>query len=219
MGLALVVGVVVVILLQVVLLLRGNRRPDDERQAQAQLQAQEKGLMRLEHELREELARSRREVSEDAFRDREERAHSSSLLSQVVTTQVTQSAALQAERLEAFARELSRFSLGLDERFEHLKIAVETRLTAIQADNAAKLEEMRRTVDEKLHATLEQRLGESFKLVSDRLEQVHRGLGEMQTLAAGVGDLKRVLSNVKTRGTWGEVQLSALLEQLLTADQ
>ena len=219
MGLALVVGVVVVILLQVVLLLRGNRRPDDERQAQAQLQAQEKGLMRLEHELREELARSRREVSEDAFRDREERAQSSSLLSQVVTTQVTQSAALQAERLEAFARELSRFSLGLDERFEHLKIAVETRLTAIQADNAAKLEEMRRTVDEKLHATLEQRLGESFKLVGDRLEQVHRGLGEMQTLAAGVGDLKRVLSNVKTRGTWGEVQLSALLEQLLTADQ
>ena len=89
----------------------------------------------------------------------------------------------------------------------------------MQADNANKLEEMRRTVDEKLHATLEQRLGESFKLVSDRLEQVHRGLGEMQTLAAGVGDLKRVLTNVKTRGTWGEVQLSALLEQLLTADQ
>ncbi|HLO62574.1 MAG TPA: DNA recombination protein RmuC, partial [Azonexus sp.] len=106
-----------------------------------------------------------------------------------------------------------------DERFERLKATVEGRLTAIQADNANKLEEMRRTVDEKLHATLEQRLGESFKLVSDRLEQVHRGLGEMQTLAAGVGDLKRVLTNVKTRGTWGEVQLSALLEQLLTADQ
>nr|MBP8195222.1 DNA recombination protein RmuC [Azonexus sp.] len=126
---------------------------------------------------------------------------------------------LQAERLEAFARELNRFSLGLDERFERLKMAVEGRLAAIQADNANKLEEMRRTVDEKLHATLEQRLGESFKLVSERLEQVHRGLGEMQSLAAGVGDLKRVLTNVKTRGTWGEVQLSALLEQLLTADQ
>jgi DNA recombination protein RmuC len=78
---------------------------------------------------------------------------------------------------------------------------------------------MRNTVDEKLHATLEQRLGESFKLVSDRLEQVHRGLGEMQTLAAGVGDLKKVLTNVKTRGTWGEVQLAALLEQVLTAEQ
>jgi len=219
MGLALVVGVVVVILLQVVLLLRGTRRPDDELRSQAQMEMQEKGLMRLERELREELARGRREDAEEAFRDREERAQSSSLLSQVVTTQVSQFGALQAERLESFARELSRFSLGLDERFEHLKIAVETRLTAIQADNAAKLEEMRRTVDEKLHATLEQRLGESFKLVSDRLEQVHRGLGEMQTLAAGVGDLKRVLTNVKTRGTWGEVQLSALLEQLLTAEQ
>ena len=219
MGLALVVGVVVVILLQVVLLLRGTRRPDDELRARAQMEMQEKGLMRLERELREELARGRREDAEEAFRDREERAQSSSLLSQVVTTQVSQFGALQAERLESFARELSRFSLGLDERFEHLKIAVETRLTAIQADNAAKLEEMRRTVDEKLHATLEQRLGESFKLVSDRLEQVHRGLGEMQTLAAGVGDLKRVLTNVKTRGTWGEVQLSALLEQLLTAEQ
>ena len=219
MGLALVAGVVVVILLQVVLLLRGNRRPDDEVRAKLQLEALEKGLMRLERELREELARGRREDADEAFRDREERAQSSTLLSQVVTTQVGQLGSLQAERLEAFARDLSRFSSGLDERFEHLKIAVETRLTAIQADNAAKLEEMRRTVDEKLHATLEQRLGESFKQVSDRLEQVHRGLGEMQTLAAGVGDLKRVLTNVKTRGTWGEVQLSALLEQLLTAEQ
>jgi DNA recombination protein RmuC len=175
--------------------------------------------MRLERELREELARGRREDAEEAFRDREERAQSANLLSQAVTTQVGQFGTLQAERLEAFARELNRFSLGLDERFERLKLTVEGRLTAIQADNANKLEEMRRTVDEKLHATLEQRLGESFKLVSDRLEQVHRGLGEMQTLAAGVGDLKRVLTNVKTRGTWGEVQLSALLEQLLTADQ
>jgi DNA recombination protein RmuC len=218
MGLALVVGVVVVILLQVALLLRGNRRQDDER-FRAQQEAQEKGLMRLERELREELARGRREVAEEAFRDREERAQSSSLLGQTLSSQVVQFGAAQAERLEAFARELNRFSLGLDERFERLKIAVESRLTAIQADNANKLEEMRRTVDEKLHATLEQRLGESFKLVSDRLEQVHRGLGEMQTLAAGVGDLKRVLTNVKTRGTWGEVQLSALLEQLLTAEQ
>lgn len=222
MGLALLVGVVVVILLQVALLLRGNRRQDEERfraQLEAQQQAQEKGLMRLERELREELARGRREGAEEAFRDREERAQSSNLLGQALTTQVGQFGASQAERLEAFARELNRFSLGLDERFERLKLTVEGRLTAIQADNANKLEEMRRTVDEKLHATLEQRLGESFKLVSDRLEQVHRGLGEMQTLAAGVGDLKRVLTNVKTRGTWGEVQLSALLEQLLTAEQ
>ena len=106
-----------------------------------------------------------------------------------------------------------------DRRFAEVRATLEQRLKDIEANNTAKLEEMRRTVDEKLHATLEQRLGESFKLVSDRLEQVHRGLGEMQTLAAGVGDLKKVLTNVKTRGTWGEVQLEALLEQMLTPDQ
>ena len=93
------------------------------------------------------------------------------------------------------------------------------RLAEIQIDTSNKLEQMRQTVDEKLHATLEQRLGESFKQVSDRLEQVHRGLGEMQTLATGVGDLKRVLTNVKSRGTWGEVQLGALIEQTLTIEQ
>lgn len=208
----------VVIILQILIWLQGRRR--DDRQALLALgEAQEKGLARLERELREELARGRREDAEESFRDREERAQSANLLSRTVTTQVGQFGTLQAERLDAFARELSRVSLGLDERFQHLKIAVESRLTAIQADNASKLDDMRRTVDEKLHATLEQRLGESFKLVSDRLEQVHRGLGEMQHLAAGVGDLKRVLTNVKTRGTWGEVQLSALLEQLLTREQ
>lgn len=218
MALALVAGVGVVILMQAVMLWRAGDNASSARIDRLQA-ALDQGLVRLERELREERARDRREEAEVAFRDREERAQSANLLSQSVSTQFGQFGALQAERLEAFARELNRVSLGLDERFERLKQSVEGRLLAIQADNASKLEEMRRTVDEKLHATLEQRLGESFKLVSDRLEQVHRGLGEMQTLAAGVGDLKRVLTNVKTRGTWGEVQLSALLEQLLTAEQ
>ncbi|WP_114810254.1 DNA recombination protein RmuC [Paraburkholderia kururiensis] len=115
--------------------------------------------------------------------------------------------------------QLSQLTEANDRRFAEVRATIEQRLKDIEANNATKLEEMRRTVDEKLHATLEQRLGESFKLVSDRLEQVHRGLGEMQTLAAGVGDLKKVLTNVKTRGTWGEVQLEALLEQMLTPDQ
>jgi len=218
-ALVLLAGVIIVVLLQAVLLLRGRRRGDDEAALGALQAAQEKGLDRLERELREELARNRREDAEEAFRDREERAQSANLLGQAVTTQVAQFGTLQAERLESFSRDLNRFSLGLDERFERLKLAVEGRLAAIQADNATKLDEMRRTVDEKLHATLEQRLGESFKLVSERLELVHRGLGEMHTLATGVGDLKRMLGNVKTRGTWGEVQLAALLEQLLTVDQ
>ena len=219
LGLVILAGVGVVVLLQLALMWRARPAGDAEDACRALQEAQERALVRLERELREELARGRREDAEEAFRDREERAQSSTRLAQAVSTHVSQLGGLQAERLEAFARELNRFSLGLDERFERLKTAVEGRLTAIQSDNAQKLEEMRRTVDEKLHATLEQRLGESFKLVSDRLEQVHRGLGEMQHLAAGVGDLKRVLTNVKTRGTWGEVQLLALLEQVLTSDQ
>ncbi|CAD6550637.1 DNA recombination protein RmuC [Paraburkholderia metrosideri] len=120
---------------------------------------------------------------------------------------------------DTLGQQLGQLTEANDRRFAEVRATIEQRLKDIEANNSAKLEEMRRTVDEKLHATLEQRLGESFKLVSDRLEQVHRGLGEMQTLAAGVGDLKKVLTNVKTRGTWGEVQLEALLEQLLTADQ
>lgn len=176
-------------------------------------------LLNLERQLREELSRGRREDAEESFRDREERAQSANRLAQALTTQVTQLGTLQGERLDAFGRELSRFSTSLDERFVQLRAVVEERLQSLQTDNAKKLDAMRETVDEKLHATLEQRLGESFKLVSDRLEQVHRGLGEMQTLAAGVGDLKRVLTNVKTRGTWGEVQLASLLEQVLTNEQ
>jgi DNA recombination protein RmuC len=107
----------------------------------------------------------------------------------------------------------------LSTALESVRTTVEQRLDAMRNDNAHKLEQMRTTVDEKLQATLEQRLGESFRLVSERLEQVHRGLGEMQSLAVGVGDLKRVLGNVKTRGTWGEVQLAALLAEALTPQQ
>src|SRR5213083_2375348 len=104
-------------------------------------------------------------------------------------------------------------------QLETLRGAVEQSLERIRQDNSARLEQMRQTVDEKLHATLEQRLSESFRQVSERLELVHKGLGEMQSLAAGVGDLKRVLTNVKARGTWGEVQLGELLDQILTPEQ
>lgn len=118
-----------------------------------------------------------------------------------------------------FSQQMQHLTESSERRLSDVRHTLEQRLQALQAENGAKLEEMRRTVDEKLHATLEQRLGESFKLVSDRLEAVHKGLGEMQTLAAGVGDLKRVLTNVKSRGTWGEVQLSRLIEDLMTPDQ
>ena len=120
---------------------------------------------------------------------------------------------------ESVHQQLTSMVQGSQQSSEQLRTALNERLAAIQANNTAQLEAMRLTVDEKLHATLEQRLGESFKLVSDRLEQVHKGLGEMQTLAGSVGDLKRVMTNVKSRGTWGEVQLGAILDNVLTPDQ
>jgi DNA recombination protein RmuC len=136
---------------------------------------------------------------------------------------LARSAEQQAESLQRFAQtltdQLRALSQSNDARLNEVRTMVEAKLTAIQADNEKKLEQVRATVDEKLHATLEQRLGESFKQVADRLDQVHRGLGEMQTLAKDVGSLNRVLNNVKSRGTFGEVQLAGLLEQVFTPDQ
>lgn len=114
---------------------------------------------------------------------------------------------------------ISDFSRNNDEKMENIRKTVEEKLENLQKDNSEKIEKMRLTVDEKLHDTLEKRLGESFKLVNDRLESVYKGLGEMQNLAVGVGDLKKVLTNVKTRGTWGEIHLEQLLSQYLTPDQ
>ena len=179
----------------------------------------ESGLERVERELRQEMARARQEAETAARGNREEQSQSLDRLAQTLTAQIGQLGTLQAQQLESFALQLTRLTQSNEQRFEQLRLALEARLAAMQADNASKLEEMRKTVDEKLHATLEQRLGDSFKLVSERLELVHKGLGEMQSLAAGVGDLKKVLTNVKTRGTWGEVQLEALLDQVLTAEQ
>ena len=129
-----------------------------------------------------------------------------------------QSKASNESRME-LATTLSKMAEQTGKELDKLKGAVEAKLAQIQTDNSTKLEEMRKTVDEKLQGTLDKRLGESFKLVSERLEQVQKGLGEMQTLATGVGDLKKVLTNVKTRGTWGEMQLGNLLEQILTPEQ
>ena len=120
---------------------------------------------------------------------------------------------------QTVATQMSSIATVQTNQVEHLRKSLEDGLARLQQESAAKLEQMRQTVDEKLHATLEQRLSHSFRQVSERLEQVHKGLGEMQSLATGVGDLKRVLTNVKVRGTWGEVQLGALIEQLLTPEQ
>jgi DNA recombination protein RmuC len=159
------------------------------------------GAGQMERRLREELSLVRQEMAGMAKADREESANAMDRLNQSLVTTVGQLTEMNERKLES------------------VRQAVETKLTAMQEDNGKRLEQMRQTVDEKLHATLERRLGESFKLVSERLDLVHKGLGEMQTLANGVGDLKRVLSNVKTRGMVGEIQLENLLEQTLTPEQ
>ena len=120
---------------------------------------------------------------------------------------------------EELRTSLNSFSEVNEKKLENVRDVVERQLRLLQEDNSRKLEKMRETVDEKLHSTLEKRLGESFQAVSERLEKVHQGVGEMQALASGVGDLKKVLTNVKTRGTWGEIQLGNLLEQILIPDQ
>ena len=156
---------------------------------------------KMDATLRDELRQHRAEASESVHRFGDSLVQAQTALGQT-----------QAQQIETLRA-------GLERQVDALRVTVDERLRTMQEDNAAKLDQMRQTVDEKLQSTLESRLGESFRQVSERLEQVYKGLGEMRVLATGVGDLRRVLANVKTRGTWGEVQLAALLEQVLAPDQ
>lgn len=158
-------------------------------------------FIRIDKSFRDELARNRDEISKVGKSQREELNNAIKLFG------------------DQFIDQLSKLIQSNEQKFDKLQDRVETQLKEIQDNNSKKLEEMRQTVDEKLHSTLEKRLGESFKLVSERLEQVYKGLGDMQELARGVGDLKNVLTNVKTRGGWGEIQLENLIEQILTREQ
>jgi DNA recombination protein RmuC len=179
----------------------------------------EKGLDRSERLFRDELARNREESALQSRQSREELDAALRLSGEALQKRMIEVATFQKAQLDTFAEHLKTLIQSNDQRLDKLRETLETQLRSLQEDNNNKLEQMRATVDEKLHKTLEKRLGESFKIVSERLELVHKGLGEMQSLATGVGDLKKVLTNVKTRGTFGEIQLGSLLEQLLTNEQ
>jgi DNA recombination protein RmuC len=183
------------------------------------LDALEKGDERTERAVKDEIARQRDETATQARALREELSASLKNTGDSTIKSLGEIGEAQRGQLETFSGQLTKLVETNEKKLDELRSVVETKFTQIQTDNAAKLEEMRKTVDEKLQGTLEKRLGESFQQVSDRLEQVHKGLGEMQNLATGVGDLKKVLTNVKTRGTWGEMQLGNLLEQILTPEQ
>ena len=185
----------------------------------ARIEGVERLLERQERMLREEMARSREESLLAARQGREENSAAVSALADSLLKRMSEIAGLQKDQLDTFSVQLKTLTASNEGRMDKLRETVEERLRLIQEDNSQKLEQMRATVDEKLHDTLEKRLGESFKLVSERLELVQKGLGEMQSLASGVGDLKKVLTNVKTRGTFGEIQLGSLLEQILASCQ
>jgi DNA recombination protein RmuC len=209
-----VVLLIVAIALLVAVLVRGRL----EHPSPA-LERLEHGQGRSEWLLREEMERGREETARNAQVLREELGRVVKEWGDTAVNNVSQLGLQQKGQFDTFSERLVTLTTSNERRLAELRQTVDTRLQKLQEDNAARLEQMRQTVDERLTATLEKRLGESFSQVSERLEAVHKGLGEMQQLAAGVGDLKRVLTNVKTRGTWGEVQLGALLEQVLTADQ
>jgi DNA recombination protein RmuC len=172
-----------------------------------------------ERDVRTDLAIARNEQAGTATALRQELAELMARQQQGMARELGTMSSLQHDQLRAFGERLGQLTTSSEARLESLRRTVEQRLDMLREENARKLDEIRATVDDKLQATLEQRLGASFKIVSDRLEQVHRGLGEMHTLAAGVGDLKRVLTNVKSRGTWGEVQLGTLLGDMLSPGQ
>jgi len=202
-----------------ILIFSGRRGTPEASNLLARIDTLEKILERQERFLRDELARGRDETLAGVRHSREEMTGSITVLGDSLLKRMSDIAGLQKNQLELFAAQLRELTSSNETRLDKLRDGVDARLRLIQEDNASKLEQMRATVDEKLHDTLEKRLGESFKLVSERLELVQRGLGEMQSLAVGVGDLKKVLTNVKSRGTFGEIQLASLLEQILAPGQ
>jgi DNA recombination protein RmuC len=212
---ALALGIIVLVVLLAVVLMRLGaiaRTAGNGGETRNQLDTLRAQNERLERELRTELAHARAETTQNAKSARDELSRNLAQFTQALQNQLASIAGLQNERLATLTQ-------SNEQRMEAVRATVESRLELLRTDNAQKLDQMRNTVDEKLHETLELRLGERFKIVSDRLEQVHKGLGEMQSLATGVGDLKKVLTNVKSRGGWGEVQLGALLDEMLAPGQ
>lgn len=174
---------------------------------------------RIDKTTREEFSRNREEIGKSMKDNREELTSSLKSFQESFTNNVKEFNELQRQKFNDIQLKQQELNNTTESRLEKIRETIEGKLRTLQEDNAKKLDEMRATVDEKLQSTIEKRFSESFKMISERLEQVHKGLGEMQNLASGVGDLKKVLTNVKTRGTLGEIQLGTILEQILSPEQ
>ena len=211
--------VAAVAVMGVVQLILSLRRSADFSQVSRRFDEADRQFERQDSRLREEMKGLRDELGQSLRDNREENANSFKAFNDSVLKLMSELGNAQKSESQSLIENLGRLTASVEEKLESLRKTVEDRLQLLQDGNLKKLEEMRQTVDEKLQSTLDKRLGESFKQVSERLEQVHKGLGEMKILANGVGDLRKVLTNVKTRGFWGEIQLAALLEQILTREQ
>ncbi len=212
------IAVIVIQVIIFILLIIGSRK-NDSGELKILLENTEKDIQKVEHSMREEISGIRGEMSKSAKDNREELFNSFKNFNDIISNKIGDVTGLQKDSLDRFSVQLKDLTEMNIKNLENMRNTIENNLKEIQKDSSEKLEKMRQTVDEKLHDTLEKRLGDSFKQVSERLEQVHKGLGEMQNLATGVGKLEKVLSNVKTRGVLGEYQLGTLLEQILTPDQ
>lgn len=176
-------------------------------------------IARIEAAVKQEIVTNRKETGDNTQRIRTELAASLKNFGELITQTMSSASTVQKDSFHALLNKQSEQNSAIAFRLDQMRETLEKKMAEMQTGNERKLDEMRATVDEKLQKTLETRLGESFKLVSERLEAVHKGLGDMQQLATGVGDLKRVLTNVKSRGVLGEYQLESILEQILTIDQ
>jgi DNA recombination protein RmuC len=215
----LMLGLILILLCVILIRVFRKQTSDDIIRLQHQLNQLEDRLQELLGALKEESAQNRNESVRQARLDRDEMGGNLRNVADGLLQRMTENAGMQKDQLDSFSRQLVALTRINEEKSEAIRKSVDVQLGTIREENNQKLEQIRTTVDEQLHINLERRVGESFKQVSERLEQVYRGLGEMQHLANGVGDLKRVLTNVRTRGTWGEMQLGAILEQILTPDQ
>jgi DNA recombination protein RmuC len=201
------IGLAIIIILLVIVLLKLTffNKSADNRKIDEQLE-------KLKNEINNEIKSSRQEtilLLQSSMKD----------LGELNVNFQRQSAESQDKRLLSLNEQFKNFNMQSEQKLDNIRNTMENRIQTMQIENSKKLDQMRETVDEKLQKTLEERISKSFNLVSERLEQVYKGLGEMQTLAIGVGDLKKVLSNVKTRGILGEIQLGAILEEILSKEQ
>ncbi len=220
LGLAVAYAVLMLLAILIFLVVLLRRKPEAVvTELRQDFLALENKHRHIENAVKDEIKRNREETRDSARQAREELGAALRSSSDSLQQRMVENIHMQRDQLDSFAKQLIAMAKLNEEKLEAMRRTMEIQLRTLQEDNTRQLEKMRATVDEKLQTTLEKRLGESFKQVSERLELVYKGLGEMRSLATGVGDLKKVLTNVKTRGIWGEIRLGHILEQILTPDQ